>query len=96
MERSDFRSLASILQQYIKQAGFEPRLREVQIAGQWHEIVGRPMAQATRHIWFRNRKMYVQVTSSVVRAELSMIRESVVKRINELAGASIIDELVVR
>jgi predicted nucleic acid-binding Zn ribbon protein len=96
MDRTDFQSIGNVLRDYIKKSGFESKLKEVRISETWAEIVGRPVSQATKSIQFRNRKMIITLNSSVVRAELSMIKEAIVHRVNELAGEKLIDEIILR
>jgi hypothetical protein len=96
MERSDFKPLGSILTDFIRHSGLGPRLTETRIAQAWPDIVGKPVARATTEIFFRNRKMFVKFSSPVVRAEVQMIREALIHRINELAGEKLIDEIILR
>ncbi len=66
------------------------------IKSQWRDISGEYVANATEEISFEGRKMFVKVKSSIIRSEMLQIRRQLVCRINQTAGANIIDELIVR
>ena len=70
--------------------------RKHRIKSQWREISGEYVANATEDISFDGRKMLVKVKSSIIRSEMLQIRRQLVYRINQTAGANIIDELIVR
>lgn len=70
--------------------------RKHRIKSQWREISGEYVANATEDISFDGRKMLVKVKSSIIRSEMLQIRRQLVYRINQMAGANIIDELIVR
>ena len=66
------------------------------VKSQWRDISGEYVANATESISFEGRKMFVSVKSSIIRSEMLQIRRQLVCRINQTAGANIIDELIVR
>ena len=54
------------------------------------------MARVTKNIYIKDRTLFVQLGSSVVRSELMMIRDEIMKRLNERAGKDVIDKIVLR
>ena len=94
MRRSNTQSLSDILKEYIKQNRLDRRLKEVDIVQGWEDLLGKTIAGYTRNIYIRNGILYVEISSSVVKNELFMMREELCKRINQNAGQEIISKII--
>ncbi len=62
----------------------------------WKDLLGITVAKKTKSLRIQNRKLFVTLHSSVVRNELSMIKESLIPKLNEAAGMDVIDDVVLR
>ncbi len=62
----------------------------------WKDLLGISVAKKTKSLRIQNRRLYVTLHSSVVRNELSMIKESLIPKLNEAAGMDVIDDVVLR
>ena len=58
--------------------------------------MGITIAKKTKSLRIQNRKLYVSLNSSVVRNELSLIKDTLIPRLNEAAGMDVIDDVVLR
>lgn len=96
MRRSFTQPIKDVLRDYIKALDIDGKLKEVKLIGCWPEVIGKNIASKTENIYISKRKLYVQINSSIMRAELMMIREGLVKKLNQMAGGNIIDDLIVR
>ena len=96
MEKKETRKLDTLLQQFVKANNLERGLAEYRPMKSWKELLGITVARRTRSLHIRNRKLYVTLHSSVVRNELSMIKESLIPRLNEAAGMKVIDDIVLK
>ncbi|MCU0408073.1 MAG: DUF721 domain-containing protein [Bacteroidales bacterium] len=96
MRRSKTVTLAEALKDYIREMNFTGKLMEADVVNSWEEIVGKAIGARTSKIYFRDHKLYVHLTSSVVRNELLMLRESLRAKINEKAGAEVVKEIILR
>ena len=96
MRRSKTISLAEALQDYIKELNLETRLKETRAVESWESIVGKAIASRTSKVYIKEGILYVYLNSSIVRNELSMIREAIRERVNKEAGSEIIREIVLR
>ncbi|WP_319480611.1 DUF721 domain-containing protein [uncultured Draconibacterium sp.] len=94
MRRSNTQSLSEVLKQYIEENRMERKLKEVDIVQGWENLLGKTIARYTRNIYIRNRVLYVEITSAVVKNELFLMREEICRRINENAGAEMINRIV--
>ena len=57
-------------------------------------ILGPTIMQYTRNIYVRDKVLHVSLTSSVLRSELTLCRERLVKSLNDYSGASVITNIV--
>ncbi len=94
MKRSNTQPLKAVIQEYIDALKISQKLREVSLVSSWERVVGRTIAQATKDIYIKDRKLFVVLNSSVIRNELLMIKTPLAERLNQEVGADVIDELV--
>lgn len=96
MRRSNTQSLGDVLRDYIRDTGIERKLKEVDIVQSWEELLGKTVAHYTRNISIKNRILYVEISSAVVKNELFMMREEIRKKMNERAGVEIVTKIIFR
>ena len=96
MERKDVRKIDSLLQKFVKANGLETGLAEYRLMRSWNELLGISVAKKTKSLRIQNRKLYVSLHSSVVRNELSLIKDELIPKLNEAAGMNVIDDVVLR
>ncbi len=96
MRRSKTISIAEAIKDYISEMNLGDKLAETSLINSWEEIVGRAISSRTSKIYVKDHIMYVHLTSSVVRNELMMLRESLRNKLNEKAGFEVIKDIVLR
>ncbi len=96
MERKDVKKIDSLLQQFVKANGLEKGLAEYRLMKSWKDLLGITVAKKTKSLRIQNRKLYVTLHSSVVRNELSLMKDSLIPKLNEAAGMDVIDDVVLR
>lgn len=96
MQRKEVRKIDSLLQQFVKSNRLEKGLAEYRLMKSWKDLLGITVAKKTKSLRIHNRKLYVTLHSSVVKNELSMIKTSLIPRLNEAAGMDVIDDVVLR
>lgn len=96
MRRSKTISLAEALQDYIKEMKLGDKLSEVGLINSWEEMVGRAISSRTKKIFIKDHILYVQLSSSVVRNELLMLRNALRDKLNEKAGREVIKDIVLK
>ncbi len=92
MRRSNTQSLSEVLRDYVKGTSIEKKLKEVDVVQSWEELLGQTIAHYTKNVSLKSNILYVEITSSVVKNELFMMREEIRRKLNEKAG----EELVVK
>jgi predicted nucleic acid-binding Zn ribbon protein len=96
MKRKEVKKIDTLLQQFVKANRLEKGLAEYRLMKSWKDLLGITVAKKTKSLRIQNRKLFVTLHSSVVRNELSMIKESLIPKLNEAAGMDVIDDVVLR
>ncbi len=93
MKRRNSEPISDVLSQFLRQEGLETPLAEHRAIAAWPEVAGEAVAAVTEHVEIHGQTMLVRLTSPVVRHELMMRRDILLKKLNEAAGATILYEL---
>jgi predicted nucleic acid-binding Zn ribbon protein len=97
MRRKNVQSIGEVLNEVIhSQKHLEQGILVSRVQQNWNTVMGPTVASFTRKVYFYNGVLYVELTSSVARNELVMLRDKIVKALNESVGADVVKELVLR
>ncbi len=96
MRRSESRPINDILTECLKDLQLNKKLKAHRLTKAWPDIVGLSVAKATKNIFIKDKKLFVYLNSSVVRNELQMLKDSLIKRLNEYAGEQMIEDIILR
>ncbi len=96
MSDNGFKSLGDALGGVIDQLGIRRKLDETRAIEAWHQIAGATINEVTVSVWVERKKLLVKVSSSVWRQELHLQRSAWLKRLNDQAGANVVQEIVFR
>lgn len=93
MFRRKVQSMQTLLPDFLRRQGLESPLRQRRLLTSWDEVVGEPIARYTSERFIKNQTLFVKVNNPALRADLSMGRSILVKRLNERAGAQVIVDI---
>ena len=93
MRKKNTQSLRDVLKDYILENKLDNKLAEIDLINSWERILGKTVARYTKNIYIRNRILFVETSSPVVRNELMMIRDQIKTRLNEEVGKELIDKI---
>ena len=94
MRRSITQPLADILRDYVRENNIGKRLKEVDIVQSWETLLGNTIAHYTLSVVLRNHILFVEISSSVVKNELFMMREEIKRKLNEKAGEELVNKII--
>lgn len=86
-------SLDGILGEALRRLGLEQGIRARQSLTLWERVAGETIANATRAGDIRNGTLYVYTRSSAWSQELSMLRETLMERLNAELGEEVVKDL---
>ncbi len=88
--------LGAVLQDFIKENRLEKGMDVVDTRTAWKNLMGNGVNNYTSAVELRNGVLYVSLSSSVLREELSHGTSKIIKMINENLGKEVVKKLVLR
>ncbi len=89
-------SLADALKAFINNNKLDKGLDKVNVEQAWQKLMGNGVNNYTTDIYFKADTLYVKLSSSVLREELSYGKEKIITLINEELGKDLVKKLVLR
>jgi len=93
---SNEQTLGEVIREFLRSYGLEKKVSEQTVISKWEEVTGPMISKYTRNIRIRNNTLYVEISSSVVRNELSYAKEQLMKALNDAAGKEVVKKIVIR
>jgi len=95
MKRTNTAHIAQVVAELLKEYKIDSKLMESRLIAAWPEVLG-PLAKPTDELFIKNKILFVRLSSSVIRNELSMMRSTLVRRLNEKTGEEVITDIFFR
>lgn len=89
-------SISDLLKEFVDTNRLQPGLDKVNVKDAWAEMMGNGVNNYTTAIQLERDTLYVQLSSSVLREELSYGNQKIIKMLNEALGKEVIKKLVLR
>ncbi len=96
MRRNDAEAIGDVIRKFFRVNGLESPLNEYRLVQAWKDVVGPVITRYTSNLYIKNQILYVHLTSSVLRQELMMGRDILVRNLNEKVGAQVIVNIIFR
>ncbi len=88
--------MGEALQEFIKANKLQKGMDRVNAREAWKKMMGNGVNNYTTAIELRNDTLFVSLSSSVLREELSHGKSKIVKMLNEELGRDIVSKIVLR
>jgi hypothetical protein len=89
-------SISDALKEFVETNKLEKGLNKVNVADAWANLMGNGVNNYTTAVNLERDTLYIQLSSSVLREELSYAKEKIIKMLNEELGKEIIKKLILR
>ena len=89
-------SIGDALKEFVSTNKLEKGLNKVNVAEAWEKLMGNGVNNYTLSVNLERETLYVQLSSSVLREELSYGKEKIINMLNEELGKVIIKKLILR
>ena len=93
MRRNNAEHIGDVIRFFLRQQGLESPLNEYRLVQAWGDVVGPAMSRYTSNLYIKNQTLHVHLTSAVLRQELMMASELLVKNLNQQVGAQVIVDI---
>jgi len=87
-------SVKDLMQSFIKENNLSKGMRKLKVEETWAEMMGPGVMAHTTSVKLQNKTLIIQLTSSVLREELSYGKEKIVKMMNEEIGENLISKIL--
>jgi hypothetical protein len=94
--KGDNSTMGDALKGFIDANRLQKGLDKIAIEEVWHSVMGKAISKYTTAIKLDRDTLYIQLSSSVLREELSYGKTKIITMINEEMGKQIITKLVLR
>lgn len=89
-------SISELLKEFVDTNRLQPGLDKVNVKDAWAQMMGNGVNNYTTAIQLERDTLYVQLSSSVLREELSYGNQKIIKMLNEALGKEVIKKLILR
>jgi hypothetical protein len=96
MKRNDAQQIGDMIRRFFRQNGLESPLNEYRLVHAWNDVVGPVISRYTTNLYIKNQILYVHLSSSVLREELMMGRDMLVRNLNQQVEAQVIVNIIFR
>jgi hypothetical protein len=94
MGRTNDKTLKEAIEQMLNVYKIKRRFDETGIITAWPELVGKSVANRTKEIFIRDKKLFLRIESSVIKNELVLMRTQIIEKINNEAKMVLVDEII--
>ncbi len=95
-KKEDFVNMSDVLKDFKSQSKLSEGFLKVDVDSAWKEVMGPGVVTYTTQIKLQGNKLLVDLSSSVLRQELSYGRSKIIANLNEKLGSEVIKSLVLR
>lgn len=88
--------VGDILKEIIQSNKLQPGMDQVAVRDAWKNLMGNGVNTYTRNIALKGTTLYVELTSAVLREELSFGKAKIIQMLNEELGKEVVKEVVLR
>jgi hypothetical protein len=93
---NDNQTIQDVLKEFVDNNNLQSGLDKVNVREAWANLMGNGVNNYTTAIELKHHILYVQLSSSVLREELSYGNEKIIKMLNEAIGKDVVKKLVLR
>ena len=93
MFKRDVQSVKDLILQAMREQGLETPLNQKRLVEAWPEVAGPVIARYTLNTYIYNQTLFVRLSNPALRSDLSMMRQELVKKLNDYVGGQIITDV---
>jgi len=94
MRKKNTEMLRDVIRQVLKEQHLDRPLYEKRLIDAWPLVLGKNIMNYTTSLNIKNKVLFVQLSSSVLRHDLFMSREEIKNSLNKQVGVDVITEII--
>jgi predicted nucleic acid-binding Zn ribbon protein len=91
--KREVQSVKDIILRTMREQGLETPLQQKRLVEAWPEVAGPVIARYTLNTYIYNQTLFVRLSNPALRSDLSMMRQELVKKLNDYVGEQIITDV---
>jgi len=95
-KRKGENSINDVLKDFIEANRLQGGMDKVNVRDAWKNLMGNGVNTYTREIMLKGSTLYVELTSAVLREELTFGRDKIIRMINEEIGREVVKDVILR
>ncbi|MEZ4838071.1 DUF721 domain-containing protein [Flavobacterium sp.] len=88
--------ISEVLKAFIKDNNLQSGMDKIDVEKAWKEIMGKGVNTYTKEVFLKEETLYVSLSSSTLREELSHGKQKIIKMLNDELRKDVVKELVLR
>ena len=92
----DTKTLKVVLNKFIEKNSLNSGLNNVKVQNLWKKTMGDNVNSYTNEVILKNQTLYISLSSSILRQELSYGKDKIIELINKEFGKSTVKKIVLR
>jgi predicted nucleic acid-binding Zn ribbon protein len=94
MRKTNDKTLKEAIEQMLNVYKIKRRFDETGVITAWPELVGKSVANRTKELFVRDKKLFLRIESSVIKNELMLMRSQIIEKINNEAKSVLVEEII--
>ncbi|WP_184544330.1 DUF721 domain-containing protein [Mucilaginibacter sp. FT3.2] len=94
MRKTNDKPLKEAIEQMLNVYKIKRRYDETAVVAAWPDLVGKSVANRTKELFIRDKKLFLRIESSVIKNDLVMMRTQIINKINEEAKSILVEEII--
>lgn len=90
------KSMKDAIDSYLKVNGLDTVYKEKIVLAKWEALVGKPIALRTDYVTIKEKTLYIEMNSSVMRDELFKRKSKLIEIINAEAGYEMVNAVFLK
>lgn len=91
MKSTNEYNLKDLMMAYFKANHTEMKFYNAQLQSSWEKIVGKTIAQRTKSVFLKDKKLFIRLDSSSLKNDLMYLKPALLQKLNEALDANIIE-----
>ena len=94
MKRTNTQHIGDVLREFLKQEKLDNKIYELQLIDSWEKVLGQTVKRYSSDLYIRDKKLFVKINSAILKNELIMSREKLIKSLNKKVGLEVITDII--
>ncbi|MFK8046470.1 MAG: DUF721 domain-containing protein [Crocinitomicaceae bacterium] len=90
------KSMKEAIDSYLRASGLDSVYKEKVVLSKWEELMGKPIALRTDYVTIKEKTLYIEMNSAVMRDELFKRKSQLIEIINKEAGFEMVNSVFLK